>query len=318
MLPWLTNETCLSMARRLPPLNALRAFEAAARQLSFSKAGDELHVTHGAVSRAVRELERDLGVPLFVRTTRSVRLTAAGSSYAQEVRAALDQLASATAAVREHHGAGMLNISTTESFAARWLIPRLARFRQHQPDIDVRLSTSEKLSDFNSDGIDIAIRYGRGNYPNVKTELLMKEDVVPVCSPKLLEGPHPLRTPDDLKYHTLIHEDFEINWAVWLRAAGIDGVDPHRGPVFYLSSHAVQAAIQGEGVVLGRSALIGDELADGRLVQPFALSLPVELAYYVVYPPRAIERAKVKAFRDWIFGETEQHRRHANAPADAA
>jgi LysR family glycine cleavage system transcriptional activator len=297
------------MTRRLPPLNALRAFEAAARHLSFSKAADELHVTHGAISRAIRELEKDLGVRLFLRTTRSVRLTPPGSSYAGEVRNALDQLAAATAAVSEQPSSGILSVSTMDSFAARWLVPRLARFRRQHADIDVRLSASDRLADFITDGIDIAIRYGRGQYPGAKAELLMREDLVPVCSPKLLEGPHPLRAPADLKYHTLIHDDFQINWAAWLRTAGIEGVDATRGPTFYSSAHAVQAAIQGEGVVLGRSALIGDDLAAGRLVRPFTLSLPAELAYYVAYPPRALQRYKVKVFRDWLFAE---------AAADAA
>jgi LysR family glycine cleavage system transcriptional activator len=291
------------MARRLPPLNALKAFEAAARHLSFSKAADELHLTHGAVSRAIRDLERELGRPLFVRTTRSVRLTPAGASYAAEVRSALDQIAAATAVAREQPSSGVLNVSTIDSFAARWLVPRLARFRRQHPDIDVRLSGTERLADFVTDGIDIAVRYGRGQYPGLAAELLMKEDLVPVCSPKLLEGPHPLRSPADLRHHTLIHDDFMTTWAMWLAMAGLRGIDATRGPIFSSSNLAVQAAVQGEGVVLGRTALIADDLAAGRLVRPFALSLPAELAYYVVYPPRAITRAKVKAFRDWLLAE---------------
>jgi LysR family glycine cleavage system transcriptional activator len=291
------------MSRRLPPLNALPSFEAAARHLSFSKAADELHVTHGAVSRAVRHLENRLGVQLFVRATRSVRLTPIGSSYAAEVRQALDHLAAATIATTEQPSSGVLNASTMDSFAAKWLVPRLFRFRRAHGGIDVRLSTSEKLADFVSDGIDIAIRYGHGQYTGLKSELLMKEDVSPVCSPKLLEGPHPLRTPADLKHHTLIHDHFHIDWAMWLRIAGIEGVDPHRGPTFHSSEHAVQAAVQGEGVVLGRSALVGDDLAAGRLVRPFAFRLPARLAYYVAYPPRALQRHKVKVFRDWLFAE---------------
>jgi LysR family glycine cleavage system transcriptional activator len=292
------------MPRRLPPLNALPSFEAAARHLSFSKAAEELHVTHGAVSRAVRHLEDRLGVPLFVRATRAVSLTPIGASYAAEVRDALDHLAAATVAVTGQQSSGMLNISTLDSFAAKWLVPRLFRFRRTNGDIDVRLSTSEKLADFVSDGIDIAIRYGRGRYPGLKAELLMEEDLFPVCSPKLLEGLHPLLAPADLKHHTLIHEEeFQVDWAMWLRTAGIEGVDPHRGPRFHSSEHAVQAAVLGQGVVLGRSALVADDLATGRLVRPFAFSLPAGLAYYAVYPPRALQRHKVKAFRDWLLAE---------------
>lgn len=291
------------MARRLPPLSTLPSFEAAARHLSFSKAADELHVTHGAVSRAVRHLEEHLGVQLFLRATRSVHLTAAGSAYAAEVRETLDRLAAATLAAQGQHSSGTLNVSTLDSFAAKWLVPRLFRFRRAHSDVDVRLSTSEKLADFVTDGIDIAIRYGRGQYPAVKVELLLEEEVFPVCSPAFLEGPHPLRTPADLVHHTLVHDDFHIDWATWLRTAGVKGIDAHRGPVYHSSEHAVQAAVLGEGVVLGRSALVADDLAAGRLVRPFAFRLPAGLAYYLAYPPRALQQYKVKAFRDWLLAE---------------
>jgi LysR family glycine cleavage system transcriptional activator len=290
------------MPRRLPPLNALPSLEAAARHLSFSKAADELHVTHGAVSRAIRNLEQHLGTQLFVRSVRAVRLTPMGAAYAAEVRQILDQLAAATLSATGQQSP-VLNVSTLDTLASKWLVPRLFRFRQRYGEVDVRLSTSEKLADFVSDGIDIAIRYGRGRYPGVISELLMKEDVFLVCSPKLLEGPHPLRTPADLKHHTLIHDNFHIDWASWLKMAGIQDVDPHRGPSFHSSEHVVQAAVQGEGVALGRSALVADDLANGRLVRPFALSLPAELAYYVVYPPAALKQNKVKVFRDWLMEE---------------
>jgi LysR family transcriptional regulator, glycine cleavage system transcriptional activator len=294
------------MARRLPPLNALPSFEATARLLSFSKAADELHVTHGAVSRAVRHLEDRLGVQLFVRATRSITLTTVGSAFAAAVRIALDRLAAAAAATAREQSSGVLSVSTLDSFAAKWLVPRLFRFRQAHGDIDVRLSTSEKLADFISDGIDIAIRYGQGHYPGVVTELLMQEDLSPVCSPKLLEGRHPLRSPSELRYHTLIHDEFHIDWATWLRIAGITDVDPHRGPMFHSSEHAVQAAIQGEGVILGRSALIADDLAAGRLVRPFSVTVPAGLAYYIAYPARAVQRRKVKVFRDWLLDEVHR------------
>ena len=293
------------MARRLPPLTTLASFEAAARHLSFSKAADELHVTHGAVSRAVRHLEDHLGVPLFLRSTRSVSLTPGGSLYAAQVRESLDQLAAATALAKGSDTKGVLAISTLDSFAGKWLMPRLFRFRSLHESIDVRLSTSERLADFVNDGIDIAIRYGRGQYSGLTAELLMQEDVFPVCSPKLLEGPHPLRSPADLAHHPLIHDEFHIDWPTWLRSVGIEGIDAHRGLRFHSSEHSVQAAVLGDGVVLGRSALVSDDLTAGRLVKPFALSMPAQLAYYVVYPPRALQRFKVKAFRDWIFTEVE-------------
>lgn len=292
------------MARHLPPLNTLRSFEAAARLASFSKAADELYVTHGAVSRAIKQLEDFLGLKLFQRRTRQVLLTPAGAVYAARVRDALDRLAGATLALTRDDAKGPLSVSTFPSFAAKWLVPRLFRFRRAHPGIDMRLETTEKLTDFDSDGIDIAIRFGRGNYPGLNTDLLLSEELFPACSPRLLEGPVPLRKPADLAQHTLIHDDFPIDWAGWLRMAGVENVDAYRGPVFSSSVLAMQAAVQGEGVVLARSALAGDDLATGRLVKPFDLSLPSDAAYYAVCPPRALERARVKAFRDWLLAET--------------
>jgi len=290
------------MPRRFPPLNALPGFEAAARHLSFSRAADELRVTHGAVSRAVRNLEDHLGVQLMIRATRSVRLTPIGASYAAEIRDVLEHLAAATSAATGQ-SSGIVSVSTIDSFAARWLMPRLFRFRRAHGDIDVRVAMSERLTDFVSDGIDIAIRCGGGQYPGLSSELLMKEDLFPVCSPKLLKGRHPLRTPADLVRHTLLHDVFSVDWAMWLHSAGIDNVDPHRGPTFLSSDHAIQAAVQGEGVALGRSALVADDLAAGRLARPFELSLPAGFAYYVVYPPRVQQRPNVKTFRDWLMAE---------------
>ncbi len=225
------------MSQQLPPLTTLRSFEASARLLSFSKAADELHVTHGAVSRAVRHLEDHVGVKLFKRSVRAVNLTPTGAAYAASVRDVLGRLATATAVIMDQQSMGVLNISTLDSFAAKWLIPRLFRFRQAHGDIEVRLATSVKLADFVNDGIDIAIRYGSGRYPGVKAELLMREEVFPVCSPMLVKGPHPLKSAADLKHHTLIHDSFEIDWAMWLKTAGVEGRRPvPRPPVRILRS----------------------------------------------------------------------------------
>jgi LysR family glycine cleavage system transcriptional activator len=295
------------VSRRLPPLNALPSFEATARHLSFSRAADELHVTHGAVSRAVRHLEDHLGVQLLVRASRSVRLTPVGASFATEVRQALEQLATATSAASGRTTA-VVSVSTIDSFAARWLMPRLARFRQRHGDVDVRVATSERLADFVSDGIDVAIRCGGGRYPGLSVELLMTEDHFPVCSPALLEGRHPLRAAADLARHTLLHDVFTVDWAIWLRSAGIDTIDPRSGPTFLSSDHAIQAAVRGEGVTLGRSALVADELAAGRLVRPFELSLPASFAYYVVCPRPALQRPGVRAFRDWLIAQARSDR----------
>lgn len=288
--------------QRLPPLNALPSFEAAARHLSFSKAAEELCVSHGAVSRAVRSLEQALGVQLMIRTTRSVQLTPAGTSFAAEVRQALGQLMTATS-VATGQVSATVTVSTIDVFASRWLVPRLHRFRRSHANVDVRVTVSEHLADFYTDGVDIAIRCGAGQYPSLTTELLTKEEHFPVCSLKLLSGRRALRRPADLERHTLLHDVFAVGWATWLRSAGLDHIDAYRGPTFLSSDHAIQAAVGGEGVVLGRSALVADELAAGRLVRPFELSLPAGFAYYLVYPARAVKRREVRAFRDWIMGE---------------
>lgn len=291
------------MIRNLPPLTTLRSFEAAARLASFSKAAEELSVTHGAVSRAIRQLEDTIGLKLFVRRTRQVVLTPTGASYAAGVREALEKLSAATLALARDEAKGDLNVSTLDSFAAKWLVPRLFRFRRLHPQIDVRLETSQREANFETDGIDISVRFGFGQYPGLASSLLMEEQVFPVCRPHFLEGLHPLREPRDLAHHTLIHDDYAVSWAMWLKAAGVADVDPNRGPIFLSSDLAIQAAIQGDGIVLARSALVEDDLLAGRLVKPFELSLPGVMAYFVVCPHRSLERKKVLAFRDWLLAE---------------
>lgn len=291
------------MARKLPPLTALPAFDAASRHLSFTKAADELNLTHGAISRAIRNLEERLGVRLFERGTRSVRLTREGAAYAAEIGAALDRIGAATSLAMAPRSAGILNVSTSDGFAGRWLVPRLHRFHREHRDIDVRLSTSGAHADFIRDGIDIAIRYGAGDYEGVVSEFLADEEVSPVCSPELLKGRHPLRSPSDLRHHRLIHDNFRIDWAMWLEHAGLHDIDPDGGVKFDAAAYAVEAAVQGEGVLLGRSALVSADLAAGRLVRPFDLALKSRWSYFVVYLDGALRHRKVKAFRDWLFGE---------------
>jgi LysR family glycine cleavage system transcriptional activator len=296
------------MTRKLPPLNALPSFEAAARHLNFSRAAEELNVTHGAVSRAIKTLEDQLGVLLFERATRSVRLTAVGGPYARAVREALDQLAVATASATARHSGSTLNVSTSDGFAGKWLVPRLYRFHRAHGDIDVRVSTTGKLTNFLGDGIDIAIRYGGGNYPGLTTEFLTDEEVFPVCSPRLMEGARPLRKPEDLRHHTLIRDGYPIDWAAWLASAGVEGIDPQSGLTFDSATFAVESAVQGEGVVLGRTMLVSADLAAGRLVRPFGHALKSVSSFYVVYPPEAIRQRKVRAFRDWLFSEMAPNR----------
>jgi LysR family glycine cleavage system transcriptional activator len=291
------------MPRKLPPLTTLPAFDAAARHLSFTKAAEELNLTHGAISRAIGNIEDKLGIKLFERGTRSVSLTPAGAAYAAEIGAALDQISGATIVATAHRSARVLTVSTSDGFAGRWLVPRLHRFHRANRDIDVRLSTSGRLADFVRDGIDIAIRYGTGDYDGVVSEFLADEEVSPVCSPELLEGEHPLRFPADLKYHTLIHDNFRIDWATWLQSAGVDDVNPDGGVRFDSATYAVEAAVHGEGVLLGRSALVSADLANGRLVRPFDMALKSRSKYYVVYLASALRQKKVKAFRDWLFSE---------------
>jgi LysR family transcriptional regulator, glycine cleavage system transcriptional activator len=284
-------------------MSTIRSFEAAARHLSFSKAADELFVTHGAVSRAIRTLEDFLGAKLFKRSVRAVTLTEAGTDYHLVVREMLDRLQAATASLMDRHSSGIVNVSTIDSFAMKWLVPRLFRFSEQNPEIDVRLSTSQDLANFAADGIDIVIRFGRGNYPGLVSELLLKEELTPVCSPRLMERAHPPLSLADLKYHTLIHDEFPIDWLGWLRFAGAPDIDARRGIRFQSSVHAVQAAVQGNGIVLGRSTLVAGDLQAGRLIQPFTVTLPLDLAYYVVYPADAMARPKLRAFRDWLFDE---------------
>jgi LysR family glycine cleavage system transcriptional activator len=294
------------MIRRLPPLSALPLFEAAARHLNFSKAASELNVTPGAISRAIKNLEDQLQVLLFERQTRSVQLTEVGEPYARAVRDVLEQLAAATALATTRHSSSTLNVSTSDGFAGRWLVPRLYRFHKSHEDIDVRISTAGKLTNFLGDGIDVAIRYGGGSYPGLQSELLTGEEVFPVCSPKLLKGTRALRKPEDLKHHTLIRDSYPIDWKAWLDSARVKGVNPRKGLTFDSYTFAIEAAAQGEGVALGRSMLVSGDLAAGRLVRPFKHSLKAASSFYLVYPPDAIRQRKVRAFRDWLFKEMAQ------------
>jgi len=291
------------MVRRLPPLKALRAFEVAARHLSFTEAAKELHVTQAAISHQVKALEEFLGVTLFRRLNRSLLLTEEGQAYLPSVRRAFDLLHEATARILEQEESGILTVSVLPSFGARWLVARLGRFRERHPDIDVHVSPSAKLVDFSRENVDVGIRYGRGEYPGLRADRLFTEDIVPVCSPRLLDGPHPLREPRDLKHHTLLHDESYGDWRAWLLAAEVEGVEPTRGPIFTDSSMLIEAAAAGQGVALARGMLAFDALADGRLVRPFDLSLPTEYAYYIVCPEETAERPKIVAFREWLLKE---------------
>lgn len=291
------------MAAPLPSLNGLRAFEAAARHLSFKQAAQALFVTPGAVSQQVRALEDELGVALFRRRNRGIALTPAGEALYPVVREAFSRIAAAVDDVREHDRAGPLTVSVLASFAAKWLVPRLGRFRARHPEIDVRLSATNELVDFARDDVDMAIRLGGGRYPGLHAVHLLDDAVFPVCSPLLMQGPHPLRRPADLRHHTLLHDESPEDWRVWLRHHDVSGVDPERGPVFNDAAMALQVAIAGQGVAMSRRVLVADDLAAGRLVKPFDLDLPYQLAYYVVCPEATAQRPKVAHFREWLLAE---------------
>jgi LysR family transcriptional regulator, glycine cleavage system transcriptional activator len=289
------------MSRKLPPLNALRAFEAAARHLSFTRAANELHVTQAAISHQVKGLEEWFGAPLFKRLNRNLKLTEQGAALLPELQKAFDHIAEATASLR-HPGAEALTITTMPSFGAKWLLPRLARFEDRHPGIDVRLSTTTVLVDFRQQDCDLAIRFGKGRWPGLRAEFLMQDSYATVCSPSL-----EIASPADLARVTLLHDDVwdisDVGWADWLRAAGIDGVNVNRGPRFSDSSLLLQSAMDGRGVALTRSSLVLDDVRAGRLVQPFDLRLPTEEAYYLVAPAKHFARPKVAAFREWLLEE---------------
>jgi LysR family glycine cleavage system transcriptional activator len=302
------------MTGNLPGLGALRSFEAAARHLGFTKAASELGVTPAAVSHQMRELEDQLGVKLFWRSSRVVRLTPAGEILRAAVAEALEGIGRAVMRLRTVDGRSRLMVTVSPSFAAKWLVPRLDRFLQLCPGADVRIDVSQRLIDFTHEDVDVGIRFGTGDYPGLRADRLFEETVIPVCSPKLRKGTHPLRYPRDLRHHTLIHVEWNAqwqtwpNWKTWLLAAGVEGVDPERGLHFSQTSLAIQAAIDGQGVALGDSSLVADDLASRRLVCPFDLTLkgPAQFAYYVIAPEAAAERPLVKAFREWMLAEAAQ------------
>ena len=312
------------LVRRLPPLNALRAFEAAARHLSFSAAAAELHVTPAAISHQIKALEDDLGVKLFRRLNREVRLTDAGQACLPGLRDGFDRIAQAVGLAQRQESGGILTVSTSPGIAAKWLVPRLEKFRARHPDIDLRVDASMAMVDFAREDVHVALRYGRGHYTGLHTELLMRTEVFPVCAPALLRGNHPLREPQDLQHHALIHDETIAkdsscpDWAMWLRAAGVTGVDPGRGVRFNQVALALDAAVAGRGVVLTRNIFAGDDLAAGRLVRPFGAGLPVDFAVYLVIPPPLVTLPKVKLFRDWVFAEVEQGKSAAEIPPAAA
>lgn len=300
--------------KQIPPLNALRVFESAARHLSFTKAAEELNVTPGAVSQQIKTLEDFIGAKVFRREKRALLLTDKAQECLPILRDGFDRLSQAGEVLMAKNDAGRLTVSVAPSLAAKWLVPRLDDFRNQHPEIDVWVSADMDVVDFAVDDVDLAIRYGSGGYPGLEIEHLMSETIIPVCSPSLLLGEHPLKKPADLAEHALLHDsspdkDESIpNWSMWLKAAGVDGVDGARGVRFNQSSLVIEAAVAGKGVALAKSALALADLESARLVIPFDLTTPSTFAYYIVHPPSKADTPSVQAFKAWLHKEADATR----------
>jgi LysR family transcriptional regulator, glycine cleavage system transcriptional activator len=301
------------MIEQFPGLRTLRAFDAAARHLSFTRAADEMGVTPAAISNQIKELEDQLGVELFVRTSRSMRLTKEGEILRVAAAETLETLAKALHRIKRLENRNQIRVSSTPSVAAKWLVPRLDGFLEAFPSADVRIDVSNTLVDFDRDDVDVAIRFGAGKYPGLRADLLFQDSLSPVCSPALITTEKPLEVPRDLLRHTLIHLDWQAsgspwpNWRMWMQAAGIKEFDDKRGLHFGQTSLTIQAAIDGQGVALGDSNLVADDLAAGRLVKPFELSLkaPDSFSYFVITRLDTSGAPLVNAFRDWCLAEAE-------------
>lgn len=295
------------MARSDYPLKALRAFESAARHLSFVLAGDELHVTPAAVSHQVKRLEEYLGIQLFRRLSRGLELSETGQLFFLELRDVFLSLDKAMEQVLVDDPHGALTISVAPVFATKWLVPRLQHFEELYPEIDLRISSTLAMIDFQRDGFDAAVRLGHGEYSGLVAIKLFEESVTPMCSPRLLESTRPLVELDDLQGQVLLHDESLAldlaapDWRTWLQAADIDTINASRGVRFDQPDQALQAAIDGAGVVLGRRHLAGNDIAAGRLVAPFELSLPLRSNFYLVYPDAQAKKKKIVIFKDWLL-----------------
>jgi LysR family transcriptional regulator, glycine cleavage system transcriptional activator len=305
------------VGRRLPPLNSLKCFEAAGRLLSFTDAASELNVTQAAISHQIKVIENFLGVSLFDRYPRRLTLTDQGRALLPEVIEAFDQVSLAVAAISREQFSNVLNVRLAPSFAAKWLSPRLKYFWLQYPEVDLRLYHAHAAVDFEREEIDIAVTYGKGDWPGVAVEKLLSLDFFPVCSPTFLRNDKPLNLIDNLRYYALMHDaDYEC-WGDWLKLAGIDHIDAKRGTVIDDTNVLIQAAIDGQGVALGSSRFVEDLLDSGRLIRPFDITLVNDFAYYVVYPEAHLKNPAVRAFKDWLLSLVEQNHDAAPEPLEA-
>ncbi|MBT8080674.1 MAG: transcriptional regulator GcvA [Gammaproteobacteria bacterium] len=296
------------MPRQLPPLTALRTFEAAGRLMSFTRAAEELSVTQAAISHQVKSLETYLDVKLFNRRPRRLSLTAEGASLLEVITHSLDAMNEAVAALRDSDGERktLLTLRSPPSFAAKWLAPKLKSFRRMHPAIELRIRHSNEFVHFERDEVDVAVTYGDGNWPGVTAVPVLSLDFFPVCSPHYLKGEAPLDNPNNLRHYNLLHDATLDNWSAWLTLAGAMHVDATRGTILDDTNVLIQAAIDGQGVALGSTVFVASHLHSGALVKPFEIVLQPELAYHVVCPPAHLTRKPVAAFRDWILAESSR------------
>jgi len=304
------------MLRRLPPLNALKAFEAAARHESFTRAAEELCVTQGAVSHQVKALETELGIKLFNRERQRLIITEAGREYLAVIRDALDRIAVGTQRLVQRQSTRVLTVSTSPDFAAKWLVHRLGRLGATHPDVDLRISATMHHVDFAREDVDLAVRHGDGNWPGLDAVRLGPEQLFAVCSPKLISGHHRITNPADVLKFPLLHLDDRNDWSKWLGAAGVGNVDLSHGPVLNRASMVIDAAVDGEGIALARTALAAWDLINGRLVMPVALSLSLSKLYWIVCPKATSMLPKITMFRNWLLAEAAEdlHRLKALMP----
>jgi LysR family glycine cleavage system transcriptional activator len=291
--------------KQLPAMAALRAFEAAARKLSFTEAAEDLGQTQGAVSHQIRELEARLGVMLFERKARGINLTELGERYLPYVSESLDRLRAGEAALRPQAPESVLTVSCSPNFAQKWLVPRLGGFSDAHPDIDLRISAALQHITFEGDGIDVAVRHGTGEWPELDVAQLCPETVFPVCSPHLPSSLEQVRSIGDLTEFVLLHDQDKSAWSGWLESVGanVDAFDLDRGSIFNQTSLVIDAAVAGQGIALARSALAELDLAAGRLIRPVAEQVDAKFAYWIVCPKRTAARPNIQRFRDWLLSQ---------------
>jgi LysR family glycine cleavage system transcriptional activator len=297
------------MRPRLPPLNALKAFEAAARHESFTQAAAELCVTQGAVSHQVKALEAELSIKLFNRERQRLVITEAGRDYLTVIRDALDRIALGTERLLDRQNTGVLTVSTSPDFAAKWLVHRLGHFAEAHTGIDLRVSATLHHVDFAREEVDLAVRHGDGNWPGLDTVKLASEQLFAVCSPKLLSGRRRLTQPADILKFPLIHMDNREDWARWLQAAGVDDAQVTHGPVLNRASMVIDAAINGQGIALARTTLAAWDLINGRLVRPFPEALRLAKTYWIICPKATAKLPKITAFTEWLLAEAAEDAR---------